>query len=93
MPEKNRWHPCLLPGDYFRRIRRSRKQVQKLCDRTRYEPLEDDEPDCQATERSDTRNQNADRTRLTQRRARVSSSRVELLALCRGLPRQSIGRV
>jgi hypothetical protein len=40
--EKNHWHDCFLPEDYFRRLKRDTEQVEKSAEKTRYVPDDED---------------------------------------------------
>ena len=45
MAEKNRWHPCLLPDDYLRKLKRDLAESDEAADSsTRYEPDPDEAP-------------------------------------------------
>ncbi len=44
-PKPNRWHPCLLPDDYLRKMKQDLAELEAQVEsRTRYEPFPDDGP-------------------------------------------------
>jgi hypothetical protein len=43
MPDKNRWHPCLLPDNYLRKVRQSISESDDAVLDTHLEPEEEQE--------------------------------------------------
>jgi hypothetical protein len=45
VPKPNRWHPCLLPEDYLRKMKQNLLEVEARIEaETRYKPFPDDDP-------------------------------------------------
>jgi hypothetical protein len=45
MAEKNRWHPCLLPDEYLRKLKQNLSEVEAQVEsKTRRVPVFEDDP-------------------------------------------------
>jgi len=51
MAQKNRWHPCLLPDDYLRKLRQDLAEADEVADSSTCYESDPDVPPPSAEER------------------------------------------